>query len=102
MDRVLLGSRECRQAGCLGISRLVPTSVYWLVKGIDARKWNLATFVETISVDGRVIVTIGKQGYANGNNKQTNQCGHIAVSDRIFLLLCWSRPRGERDEVYGR
>lgn len=51
---------------------------------------------------GRVIVTIGEQEDGDGNNKQTNQCGHIAVSDKIFPLLCWPVAGGERGEVYGR
>lgn len=44
----------------------------------------------------------GNKRTGDGNNKQTNQCGHIAVSDRIFSLLCWPVAGGERGEVYGR
>lgn len=57
---------------------------------------------KNVSADGRVIVTIGEQGDGTGNNKQTNQCGHIAVSDRIFPLLCSSRLLGAVPSVEER
>ena len=78
----------------------------WLVRveGIpDARKRNCRCSWKEYS---RTVASSSRsenKETGNGNNKQTNQCGHIAVSDRIFPLLFAGRGRdGETAEVYGR